>query len=83
MLAASTDQMTEAPGTRLRGLRHPHAGGIATSSALTLARPHSPLITHPCPALQLGIVRRLTVAASGEEEHPGTDQLIANALARI
>jgi hypothetical protein len=33
---------------------------------------------HPCPTLQLVIVYRQTAAATGEDEHPGADQLITD-----
>jgi hypothetical protein len=41
-----------------------------------------PLVADTCPTLQVVIVEREAATVSGEEEHPGADQLITNVSGR-
>jgi hypothetical protein len=54
----------------------------AATSPLALPRPHSPLIADARPTLQFVIVERESAATSGEDQHPGADQLIADVSRR-
>jgi hypothetical protein len=53
---------------------------LLTSSSLTSPLPapdgDSPLISDPCPALELGVFQRHTVAATSQDEHPGCDEFM-------
>ena len=53
---------------------------MMTSKALPFPTPrsHAPFVSDSGPARQFVIVHRESAAASGEDEHPGADQLIAN-----
>ena len=61
-------------GDHLLSIHHTNASG----SPLALAPSHPPLKSDPRPPLEVVVVHRQTVAASGEDEHSGADQLIAD-----
>jgi hypothetical protein len=49
--------------------------GVPTSP-FALTESHSPLITNPCPTLQLVTIERCAVAAASHDQHSGGDQLV-------
>jgi hypothetical protein len=68
------------PGDFSPGLSHSLRAGALPHSLITArpCGPHPTLEPDPSPALQLGIVQRLTVIATGRDQHAADKQLSVN-----